>query len=145
MGGKGRGRNADLEMDCGLLPPEFWCYPQHAENKNPLKHKWGKKEIRSEAITHYNVIDSNNNYSVLKLIPETGRKHQLRKQLLMHGHPIIGDNKYRIGDLKFRKKNHMMLHAWKISFSVSGIKYNFSANLPIEFQNLIKEKRLKIY
>jgi len=105
----------------------------------------GKKEIRSEAITHYSVIDSNNKYSILKLIPETGRKHQLRKQLLMHGHPIIGDNKYRIGDFKFGKNNYMMLHAWKISFSVSNIKYKFVASLPVEFQNIIKEKRLKIY
>jgi len=113
--------------------------------KDFLYHYEGKKEIRSEAITHYDVIDSNNSYSILKLIPETGRKHQLRKQMLMHGHPIIGDSKYRIGNFKFSKKNHMMLHAWKISFSVSDIKYNFSANLPIEFQNFVKEKRLKIY
>jgi len=105
----------------------------------------GKKEIRSEAITHYNVIDSNNKYSILKLIPETGRKHQLRKQLLMHGHPIIGDNKYRIGDFKFGKNNYMMLHAWKISFSVSNTKYKFAADLPLEFQNAVKEKHLKIY
>jgi len=105
----------------------------------------GKKEIRSEAITHYSVIDSNNKYSILKLIPETGRKHQLRKQLLMHGHPIIGDRKYRMGDFKFGKNNYMMLHAWKISFSVSNIKYKFAASLPVEFQNTIKEKRLKIY
>ena len=38
-----------------------------------------------------------------------------------------------------------MLHAWKISFSVSNTKYKFVASLPVEFQNTIKEKRLKIY
>ena len=35
------------------------------------------------------LLDSNNNYSLLKLILYTGRKHQLRKQLLIRGHPIL--------------------------------------------------------
>ena len=56
----------------------------------------GRKKIKTKAITRFSVIDSNNNYSLLKLDPETGRKHQLRKQLLIHGHPILGDPKYRI-------------------------------------------------
>ena len=50
-----------------------------------------EKKIKTKAITHFTVIDSNNNYSLLKLNPETGRKHQLRKQLLIHGNPILGD------------------------------------------------------
>ena len=63
--------------------------------KDTLINYEGNKEYRSPAVTHYNVIDSNNNYSFLKLNPETGRKHQLRKQLLLRGHPILGDQKYR--------------------------------------------------
>ena len=55
----------------------------------------GKKQIKVKAITHFTVIDSSKNYSLLKLIPETGRKHQLRKQLLLRGYPILGDSKYR--------------------------------------------------
>ena len=43
----------------------------------------GKKKIKARAITHYTVIDSNNHYSLVKLIPQTGRKHQIRKQLLI--------------------------------------------------------------
>ena len=56
----------------------------------------GSKKIKAKAITHFEVLDSNNNYSLLKLNPETGRKHQLRKQLLIHGCPILGDTKYRM-------------------------------------------------
>ena len=61
-----------------------------------LFHYEGEKKIKSKAITHFTVLDSNNNYSLLKLIPETGRKHQLRKQLLMRGYPVLGDSKYRM-------------------------------------------------
>ena len=105
----------------------------------------GKNKIISKAITHYKVIDSNNNYSLLKLIPETGRKHQLRKQLLMHGYPILGDSKYRISDKFIKNKDHLCLHAYKINFSISDTKYNFLAEPPLPFKKILKEKYLKIF
>ena len=103
------------------------------------------KKIISRAITHYKVLDTNNNYSLLKLSPETGRKHQLRRQLLSHGHPILGDSKYRISSDRLNKKKTLMLHAYKINFSIAETKYNFSAEPPLEFKNFLKEKYLKIY
>ena len=109
-----------------------------------LFHYEGKKKVKTKAITHFTVIDSNNNYSLLKLNPETGRKHQLRKQLLIHGYPILGDDKYRMS-VNQGKKNTLMLHAYKINFSIDGIKYNFTAELPISFKNILKEKYLKIF
>ena len=71
-----------------------------------LIYNEGKNKIKSKAITRFTVLDSNNNYSLLKLEPITGRKHQLRKQLLIHGHPIIGDTKYRLTDLPKNKDNY---------------------------------------
>jgi 23S rRNA pseudouridine955/2504/2580 synthase len=104
----------------------------------------GDKETKTKAITHFKVIDSHSNYSLLKLNPETGRKHQLRKQLLMCGHPILGDSKYRISKDKLRKKNNLMLHAFKINFSINNVKYKFSAEPPENFKLVLKEKYLKI-
>ena len=104
----------------------------------------GRKTIKNKAITHYTVMDYNNNYSLLKLNPETGRKHQLRKQLLIHHHPILGDTKYRISVNSPSKKNTLMLHAYKINFSIAGVKYNFFADPPVVFKNTLKEKYLKI-
>ena len=109
-----------------------------------LFHYEGEKKFKTKAITHFTVIDSNNNYSLLKLNPETGRKHQLRKQLLIHGYPILGDDKYRMS-VNQGKKNTLMLHAYKINFSIDGAKYNFVAELPISFKNILKEKYLKIF
>ena len=119
------------------------------ENKGTLIdvlfHYEGRKKIKTKAITHFSVLDSNNNYSLLKLDPVTGRKHQLRKQLLIHGHPILGDPKYRILENKINRNNRLMLHAHKIFFSINKIKYNFSAELPLEFKYVLREKYLKIY
>ena len=82
---------------------------------------------------------------LLKLNPETGRKHQLRKQLLIHGNPILGDTKYRMLKNYSTKRNTLMLHAYRINFSIAGIKYNFSAEPPLAFRNTLKEKYLKIF
>ena len=104
----------------------------------------GDKKIKSKAITHFTVLDANNNYSLLKLNPQTGKKHQLRKQLLIHGCPILGDNKYRISHNKI-KKIALMLHAYKINFSIAESRYSFFAELPLSFKNTLKEKYLKIF
>ena len=109
-----------------------------------LFHYEGEKKVKTKAITHFTVLDSNNNYSLLKLIPETGRKHQLRKQLLMRGYPVLGDSKYRMTPNPV-KKNTLMLHAYKINFSIDGIRYNFVAEPPASFKNILKEKYLKIF
>ncbi len=105
----------------------------------------GEKKIYTKAITHYSVLDSNNNYSLLKINPETGRKHQIRKQLLIHGCPIIGDDKYRLIDKPTRNKNSLMLHAYKINFSIGLKKYNFKAEPSQEFKKIVKEKYLRIF
>ena len=110
-----------------------------------LFHYEGVKKVKTKAITHFAVIDSNNNYSLLKLNPETGRKHQLRKQLLIHGHPILGDSKYRLPGNYQNKKNTLMLHAYKINFSISGTKHNYHAEPPFAFKNILNEKYLKIF
>jgi len=105
----------------------------------------GNKKIISKAITRYEVIDSNNNYSLLELNPETGRKHQLRKQLLIRSHPILGDTKYRLIEKNKIKHKNLMLHSYKINFSINGAKHKYLAELPIHFKKMLKEKYLKIY
>ena len=105
----------------------------------------GKKKITVKAITKFVVLDSKKNFSLLKLNPLTGRKHQLRKQLLLHGHPILGDPKYRISNEFSSKKSSLMLHAYKLKFSINGLKYNFVADPPETFKKILKEKYLKIF
>jgi len=104
----------------------------------------GDKKVSSKAITYYEVLDSNNYYSLLKLTPYTGRKHQLRKQLTIRGHPIIGDEKYKIKENYYNKKNNLMLHSYKINFLINDKKYDFCAKIPENFEYTLKQKYLKI-
>ena len=105
----------------------------------------GDKKNKVKAVTHYKVLDSNKKYSLLKLSPETGRKHQIRKQLLIQSCPILGDNKYRTSTIYKKKNDNLFLHAYKINFSIGEKKYNFLAELPETFSTMLNEKYLKIY
>ncbi len=53
-----------------------------------------------------------NNRTLVKLIPHTGRTHQLRAHLSFSGHPIVGDILY--GTEEDKKKQRLYLHASKI-------------------------------
>lgn len=46
------------------------------------------------AISHYHVIDSNEEESLLEFVLDTGRTHQIRVHTSHMGHPIIGDRMY---------------------------------------------------
>ncbi|WP_286235461.1 tRNA pseudouridine(65) synthase TruC [Thalassotalea sediminis] len=91
-----------------------------------------KEQEAKEAITAYKSIATATlpfavgkyptvRYSLLKLLPETGRRHQIRRHLAHLRHPIIGDVNY--GDNKqnpfffqhFALKR-LMLHAYSLSF-----------------------------
>lgn len=43
----------------------------------------------------YRILQNNDKYSLLEIILETGRYHQIRAQLAAWGHPIVGDAKYK--------------------------------------------------
>tara|TARA_B100000401_G_C52643593_1_gene641957 strand:- start:503 stop:895 length:393 start_codon:yes stop_codon:yes gene_type:complete len=101
----------------------------------------GSKKILERAITSYQIIDSNKNYSLFKLKPSTGRKHQIRKHLIDLGCPIVGDNKYFIQ--KPGKRFQLMLHAYEIKFILNNKKYTFKANIPDYFRNFLIKNNLK--
>ncbi len=66
-----------------------------------------------KSITHYNVINENNNYSLVECTLETGRTHQIRVHMASIGHPVLGDSLY--GKESSLIKGHA-LHSYYIRF-----------------------------
>jgi len=68
----------------------------------------------------WEVISSDSKYSLLKILPKTGRFHQIRVQMANMGHPILGDTKYgkpiNVKDLAWPNKNSIALAATAIEF-----------------------------
>lgn len=79
----------------------------------------GKKEtIRAslddkEAVTHFEVLDSSESFSLLRVDIETGRLHQIRRHLDFAGYPVMGDPKYGKGN---KNKDGLKLLASSLSF-----------------------------
>ena len=94
-------------------------------------------KITQKAISNLRVIKSNEGYSYLELNPITGRKHQLRRQLLNIGSPIVGDDKYFLNDRKRIKIKNLLLHAYKIKFMINNVQYNFKAKYNSVFEDFL--------
>ena len=107
--------------------------------RDELVYYESNKKVTQKAISHLKIIKSNEGYSFIELNPITGRKHQLRKQLLNIGNPIIGDDKYFLNDRKRIKTKSLMLHAYKIKFMINNVQYNFKAKYNETFENFLNK------
>ena len=107
--------------------------------KDDLIFYENKKKITQKAITNFKILRSNESYSLLELNPITGRKHQLRKQLLNIGNPIVGDDKYFLNNFKRIKIKDLLLHAYKIKFMINNVQYNFKAKYDNVFEDFLKK------
>ena len=123
------------------------CYGELKNDKGVLDQDLvryeGNKKIIEKSKTNYKVIDKNSNCTLLQMNPITGRKHQLRKQLSLIGHPIYGDFKYTFEKKLKTKNKELMLHSYEIKFIINNQKYTFKALLPSYFKKLIITKRLR--
>lgn len=84
-------------------------------------------------------------YSLVRLIPQTGRKHQLRRHMKHIFHPILGDTQY--GDLHQNRLltaktgcSRLMLHAQYLAFyhPVTNIKTEIMAGLDQQWRDLLQ-------
>ncbi len=107
--------------------------------RDELTYYENKKKITQKAISNLKIIKSNEGYSFVELNPITGRKHQLRKQLLKIGNPIVGDNKYFLNNRKIFKVKSLMLHAYRIKFMINNVQYNFKAKYNKLFENFLSK------
>lgn len=87
------------------------------------------------AITNYKVVKENENYSLLDINIETGRKNQIRVHMGDLGHNIIGDDKYGNPSNPIKR---LGLHAYCLEFThpFKKKKMKFTAPMPEEFNSL---------
>lgn len=82
------------------------------------------------ALTDYKVMRRGQSETRVRLMPKTGRSHQLRVHMLALGHPILGDPFYATGPA--RDAPRLMLHseALKLRHPDGGRHQQFRAQVP---------------
>jgi 23S rRNA pseudouridine1911/1915/1917 synthase len=93
-----------------------------------------------EARTGYRVKEYINEFTLLEVMPETGRTHQIRVHLAAIGHPILGDSTYGTGSGVLPRQ---FLHASKIEFRLpsSGKEVAFETPLPPDLEEALAALR----
>ncbi len=127
--------------------------PENGTIDYPLKKENGKLQ---EALTHFHLLQQTeipvplgkhdtSRYSLVKVTPETGRMHQIRKHLAHINYPIIGDRPHGCNKQNklFKEKwemDKMMLHASKMEFMHPTTKelVHIKAKLTEDFQRTLK-------
>ena len=99
-----------------------------------------RRMVRSDgqqAVSHYEVLSSRNGLSLVKLLPETGRTHQLRVHMAHIGCPLAGDWLYgtEAPDLISRPALHA--YALALTHPVTGTHLYFTAPTPADMEKLI--------
>jgi 23S rRNA pseudouridine1911/1915/1917 synthase len=102
------------------------------ENKARVMYSSATPDVGQKAVTHYQVLKRSNEYSLLQVRLETGRKNQIRVHMKDLGHSIIGDKKYGATQNPI---NRLGLHARVLVFRhpVTGKEMRFETPIPQRF------------
>lgn len=92
-----------------VSPVPDWSDIRIEEAISPRADKWGRYRVSKQgkpSKTDAFVMETRGDKALLRLIPHTGRTHQLRVHMAHLGCPILGDTRYG-----GRKHGRLMLHA----------------------------------
>lgn len=94
----------------------------HGKLCSPMRCDWERRPLQmidflhgKYAETHWQLLEQHSDRFLVRLMPVTGRSHQLRLHMKLLGHPILGDNLYadRNG---LKRAPRLMLHAHTLRF-----------------------------
>jgi len=97
------------------------------------------------SVTHYETLEAFPSASLLEIVLETGRTHQIRVHFSVFKHPLLGDTMYG-ADPKLAARmgiEHQWLHATRLSFEhpISAMKVEFESPYPAELEIVLERLR----
>lgn len=96
-----------------------------------------------DAVTHYHILETFDQFTYVECRLETGRTHQIRVHMKSIGHPVLGDDVYGPSKCPFPDLQGQTLHAMTIGFlhPTTGAYLEVSAPLPQYFEELLGRLR----
>lgn len=124
----------------GLVEAEEGTIDLPIGRPDPDNVRRGVMDGGSPSVTHYKVLQrfTKHPYSLVELLLETGRTHQIRVHMSHIGHPVLGDWLY--GGENVNLIERQALHAARLSFThpITGEKMMLEAPLPDDMKKAIQ-------
>lgn len=94
------------------------------------------------ARTHYEVVKAGESCTLVRLVLDTGRTHQIRVHLAHLGHPLVGDFLY--GEEEPERIPRPALHSHRLTFRhpITGQEMTFTAPVPQDMKRLLEQEGL---
>ena len=128
-----------------------WSWPISIDRANPKRRVTGSGPGERAALTRYEVWARSSDATVLRLMPVTGRTHQLRVHAAKAGAPLFGDHLYQ-GD---RRKvlldgsvvtaRRVMLHCARVSFPWSSAGERWNTGTQMQFQAPVRPDMTRVW
>lgn len=97
------------------------------------------------SVTHMRVSERLADVSVLQIVLDTGRTHQIRVHAASQGHPVVGDERYgkKQDNQRYRRLglNRLYLHSSELAFDWQGARVTYQ--VPVDSDWLAAMDRLK--
>ena len=118
----------------GHIPHEFGTIEAPIGRNPKERQEMAIVDDGKEAVTHFNVIEKFDQYTLVNCQLETGRTHQIRVHMKHIGYPLVGDPKY--GRKKTLDLGGQALHAGLLGFEhpITGKYIEKEAPLPEYFE-----------
>ena len=94
-------------------------------------------EHGERAVTHYQVVEEKNGHSLVSLILETGRTHQIRVHMKYLGFPLVGDYLYN-PDMEYIRRQALHSHSLSFRHPITGEDLKFTAELPEDILRIFR-------
>ncbi|MCU7558030.1 RluA family pseudouridine synthase [Macrococcus capreoli] len=125
----------------GIIPHEFGTIDAPIGRNVRDRQEMAIVDNGKQAVTHFNVIETFDKYTLVECVLETGRTHQIRVHMKHIGFPLVGDPKY--GPKKTMDIGGQALHAGVLGFEhpVTGEYIERTAPLPEYFEEILTKLR----
>lgn len=102
---------------------------RNAKHRKALINNTAVKGFK-EAVLHYEVLHSFDNYHLVKVKTKTGRFHQIRVQMAHIGCPIKGDVKYGARRSNSDRSIHLLSYEMNFTNPFSNEEVSYQAEIP---------------
>ncbi len=118
-----------IAIVCGEVGQERGTIDLPIGRPDPEDVRRGVVPDGAASVTHYTVLQRLKNHTLVELLLETGRTHQIRVHMSHIGHPVLGDKLY--GGENDGLINRQALHAAKLKFIHPITKEPLKTEAPI--------------